>query len=114
MLETTLIKWFGDSLHVSTSHNIPKRYPDQFITIERQGGQIYNMTEHAMFGILVWARTSERACELAHRVRDLILSNQPPDEIRSISIDGMYEYRTDENEMGRYQINLEIIANIGD
>ncbi len=114
MVEKTLIKWLSSGLQIPTSHNIPKRYPAKFLTVERQGGAFSNRIERALIGVQVWSKTSEQACELAYVVAKFLTESEPPQEIRSVKVDGIYEFRAEQDEMGRYQLNIEIIANIGE
>lgn len=77
-----IIAHLSGTLGVHVSSAVPRERPDEFVTVERTGGQATRHIDSASMTVQVWARGREACERLAGRTLDAILSS--PDAVTDI------------------------------
>ena len=110
-IEQTAIKYLEEKLDVPVFADVPKKRPDEFVTVERAGGSLANVViDHASIVIQSWAKTRHDASELAISV-DLAM-HCFVDEKGVSNVErnaGPYNFPDPDNTQARYQSLYEII-----
>ncbi len=80
-----------------------------FVTVERVGGGVESMVDHASMAIQCWAPDEPAAEELANAVRLRLLTEQPPRGVHGVRIDsGPYPFWDEETRWPRYQLSVDV------
>lgn len=108
------IAWLG-ALGYDAYANVPADPPTEFVTVERVGGYVEDMVDHASVAVQAWAATDERAEELANGIRNELLLEARPAGVHHIAIDsGPYRFYDEETRCPRYQIALDVTCQLTD
>ena len=91
------------------SSRAPRDMPGEFITVERVGGPVRDMTDHPSMALQAWAATDAQAEDLANEVRLSLLTSAPPPGIHSIRVEsGPYQFYDENTGRARYQMVLAV------
>lgn len=101
----------------ASSYAASTRPPDgltEFVTVERTGGTVTDMVDHATIAIQTWAATETRAEEMANAIRLLALTTRP-DGVHSITVNaGPYPFFDESTRLPRYQLALNVACQLTD
>ena len=85
-----MVAWLS-GLGYRASTVVPPEPTDEFVTVERDGGQVESMVDHPLFAIRTWAPTYARAEEMALQIRNAATMGPRPRGIhRFYGIAGPY------------------------
>ena len=74
-IEATLVAYLYETLGVEAFAEVPKDYPDRFVTVERTGGssEIHGAIDRPVVAVQSWAGSAFEAEELARQVDEALL-----------------------------------------
>lgn len=79
-----------------------------FVTVERTGGYVADLVDHAMLAIQAWAPTEASAEALAIGIRNAALLGERPRGVAHIAINaGPYPYYDEDTRCPRYQLVVD-------
>ena len=82
----------------------PSDAPDEFATVERTGGNVSDLVDHATIAVQTWALTEADAEEAAITIRDALLTGERPDGVARVDADaGPYPFWDESTGRARYQ-----------
>lgn len=91
----------------------PKDMPEEFVTIERTGGDVVDLVDHPTIAVQTWAPTEARAEEMANVIRLAILTSSKPYGVHNATVNsGPYPFWDDETRCPRYQLVLDITSQL--
>ena len=107
---TTLIDYLDRATDIAWYRNSPKDAPDEYGTVQRDGGASEIVKDEPVVTLMVYAATDGRAESLACDVRDALLRVQwSIDNVFGVSVEGMYNDPLDGKH--RHRITATIIVN---
>ena len=87
----------------------------EFVTVERTGGYVADMVDHAGIAIQAWAQTAPRAEEMANGIRNAALIGPLPRGVHRIEVNsGPYAFWDESTRLPRYQIALDVTCQLTD
>lgn len=93
------------------STRVPKNPPDEFVTVERTGGNLENFVDYPTFAIQAWAPTEARAEEIATEIRNHAIMDALPRGVHSMRVNsGAYPFFDESTRCPRYQIVFDVAA----
>ena len=99
------VKWLSYNGYAASTY--PPRVGDEFVTVERTGGNVVDMVDHPEIAIQTWALTEARAEEMAIAIRDALLLGGKPHGVHGVAVDsGPYPFWDESTGRPRYQIAL--------
>lgn len=105
------VSWL-QSLGYSAS-TYPPKTGTEFVTVSRTGGSVSDMVDRPMVAVQTWAKTEERAEEMATEIRDAALTGPRPFGVASIRINaGPYPFWDESTRLPRYQLYLDCAAQL--
>lgn len=105
------VEWLTELGYEASTY--PPKTGDEFVTIERTGGNIVDLVDHPMIAIQTWASSEPRAEEMANEIRFAALTQPRPEGVTSIRVNsGPYPYWDDSTRLPRYQLFLDCAAQI--
>lgn len=94
---------------VEVRTSVPDPRPDELVTVRREGGARQNaLLDRPGVGILCWAPTEERACELAHDVADVVDSLGFGDGYALVEMDSMESDPDPDSQTPRWYLSYTI------
>lgn len=107
------VAWLADQGYAA--HTYPPKSGSEFVTVERLGGNTENLIDYPSMALQVWAKTAERAEELANSIRlALLTGNRPHGVYRAIVDSGPYPFYDEDTRMPRYQLVLDCTSQLTD
>ena len=110
-----LIDWLaerGYDAHANVPGTIPK---PRAVTVERTGGYVESMVDHAEMAVQCWGETDLDAATLADDVRNHLLANghDRPLGVHAISVSaGPYRFYDEATRRPRYQLVLDVTCQL--
>lgn len=93
----------------------PPKSGDEFVTIERTGGNVADLVDHPMIAVQTWAQTEPRAEEMANSIRNAALLSTRPVGVTRIDVNsGPYPYWDESTRLPRYQIVFDVTCQLID
>lgn len=112
-LETATVDWLNRDPSL-TGYPASLSVPDKsrFITVERTGGTLRQVSQEAVIAVQVWAGTRAEASKAANDlVAPRLLDMWQLDKVAAVSIEGLYDFPDPGPPMrARYQITATITA----
>lgn len=89
---------------IPVSADVPRKRPEEFVTVERTGGGATNLIAHPTLAIQSWAKTNQSAWELAERV-DALMSAMPYKlaDVMGCSCTTISHWPDPDSDLQRYQ-----------
>lgn len=113
-VEAALVAWLK-SLGYEAAQLMQADRPGVFVTVDRTGGGVSDFVQAASVAVQVWADTNEQAERAAGALCVSMLTTRPPAGIHSIYItDGPYDWPDLETGRARYQIVMDVYAQLVD
>ena len=107
------IIWLGSQGYIARTH--PPKTGDEFVTVERTGGNVQDMVDHPTVAVQVWAESEARAEEMAIAIRDALLTESLPSGVYRASVNaGPYPYWDEDTRLPRFQIVFEVTCQLTD
>lgn len=107
-----MVGWIA-SLGIRAATHPPVEAPDVFATVERTGGGVDSLVDHASVAVQVWAASETDAEEAANTLRLAFLTQAPPAGIHSVRVDsGPYPFWDEGTKMPRYQLALDVACQL--
>lgn len=95
--------------------NVPADTPDEFVTVERTGGNVSDMVDHPTVAIQCWAPTNEAAERMANVLRTQLLAGARPQGVTRIAVNsGPYRFYDEYTRCPRYQLALDVTCQLTD
>ena len=115
-----LIDWLLE-LGFDAHANVPGSIPSYgMVTVERTGGYVADLVDHAEMAVQCWGETDLAAATLADDVRNYLLthySNYRPRPVGTYAISvtaGPYRFYDEYTRCPRYQIALDVTCQLTD
>lgn len=110
---SALCAWLGDKTGAPASVVVPDPRPEEFITVERVGGESLMGRDEPNLAVQTWGGTYERAYALALQVRDLLIWNATMEipQVCSTEVGSIYEF-TDESRQPRFQLDVYLVTRL--
>ena len=87
----------------------------EFVTVERTGGNVIDMVDHAGIAIQTWAATAPRAEEMANEIRLAAIEGPYPLGVNRIEVNsGPYSFYDESTRLPRYQIAFDVTCQLVD
>ena len=113
-----LVSWLEDRFYevwTIVPDDADDDLPARFVTVERTGGYVEDMLDHASVAVQCWAQTDSEAHDMAIGLRNLLLTDQRPYGVGRISIDsGPYRFYDEATRCPRYQLTLDVTCCLSD
>lgn len=107
------IEWLD--AHGYTAATYPPDGVDEFVTVERTGGNVSDMVDFPTVAIQTWAQTEPRAEEMALEIRNIMLTGSRPYGVATVSVNsGPYPFFDEDTRLPRYQIAFDMVAQLTD
>ena len=95
------------------AHSYPPKNSEEFVTVERTGGGIADMVDYPEIAIQTWAKTEERAEDMANEIRILLLTEAPPGGVHNVTINsGAYRFYDEDTRLPRFQIYIDAVSQL--
>lgn len=95
------------------AHSYPPAEGNEFVTVERTGGGVIDMVDRPSIAIQTWAKTEERAEDMANSIRYLLLTEAPPDGVHSVFINtGAYRFYDEYTRLPRFQLYIDVVSQL--
>ena len=95
------------------AHSYPPAEGSEFVTVERTGGGVSDMVDRPSLAIQTWAKTEERAEDMANSIRYLLLTEAPPTGVHSVFINtGAYRFYDESTRLPRFQLVLDVASQL--
>jgi len=93
----------------------PPKSGGEFVTVERTGGGVADMVDHASIAVQAWASDEARAEEMANEVRLHALTGERPRGVHRIDVNaGPYPFWDESTRLPRYQLVLDATCQLTD
>lgn len=103
-----MVAWLSD-MGYPTSTRAPQGATGPFLTVERVGGSVRGMVDHATVAVQVWAPTEDRAEAIANATRLELVTSRPPAGVHSVRVNaGPYPFPDEATRTPRYQLALDV------
>lgn len=98
-------------LAVPCSSEVPATRPDEFVTVERTGGQYELGKDNPTLAVQCWASTDAKAYSLALAVAEVLrnMRETVPQVCRS-SVSSVYRFDAPGDQQRRYQIVFDLVC----
>lgn len=110
-----LIDWLNDRGY-DVHANVPGSIPSYgMVTVERTGGYVADLVDHAEMAVQCWGETDLAAATLADDVRNYLLANghDRPLGVHAISVTaGPYRFYDEATRRPRYQLVLDVTCQL--
>lgn len=107
-----MVSWLA-SLGYAASSRVRADAPDEFVTVERDGGADRDLVDHALMSVQCWAASDERAEALANEVRLALRHGDPPAGIHGVRTSaGPYPFYDPDTRRPRYQLVLDVSCRV--
>ena len=108
-VEASLIEWLNANTDFEWFGNVPLDRPEVFGTVERTGGGISDVVvDSPTVALQVWAPTRSAASEKAYEVARAIPGYARAKDVRSVSVNSIYNFPDLQGDLARYQLVLDI------
>lgn len=109
-----LIPYLSETLGCEIFAEVPKSYPERFVTLERTGGsaEVYGLIDRPTLAMQCWAKTNHEAFTLASAV-DAAMMQAPwhITNLMSAERNSLYNFPDPDSRMSRYQGIYELVTN---
>ena len=96
-----------------SAHSYPPNNENEFVTVERTGGNVADMVDRPTIAIQTWATTEERAEDMANEIRRLVLTSSLPDGVQTARINtGAYRFYDEDTRLPRFQLVLDVVSQL--
>jgi len=93
----------------------PPKSGNEFVTVERTGGNVVDMVDHPVIAVQTWAATETRAEEMANTIRNTALLSTRPVGVNRIEVNsGPYPFWDESTRLPRYQIVFDVTCQLID
>ena len=107
-----MVSWL-ESLGYDAFSRVPGDMPNEFVTVEREGGRDRDLVDHALMAVQCWALTEDAAESLARAVRLALVMGETPAGIHGVTTNaGPYPFYDPETRRPRYQLVLEVACRV--
>lgn len=106
-----IIAWLGRLGYAASSY--PPDDGEEFVTVERTGGEVSDLIDHATVAIQTWAQTAPRAEEMANAIRFAALTSRP-EGVARFDAENLYQFYDESTRLPRYQLVLDCTAQLTD
>lgn len=109
-----LCAWLQDETGLSTTAIVPQERPDEFITVERTGGQASMGVDEPNLAVQAWSSTYEGAYQLALEVRDLVVWHavEGMPNVCKAEVGSIYSFPDPDSRQPRYQLDLYLTTRL--
>ena len=110
----SLIEWLDGLGYVASARPNANSVPP-FVTVERTGGYVLDLLDHAILSVQTWGATEADAEAMAIDIRNAALLEARPAGVSRIDINaGPYPFYDEETRYPRYQLVLDITCQLID
>ena len=111
-IEEAVRNWLVD-MGYDAYVRVPKDRPQRFVTVERDGGGVYDMVDHPLVSIQTWAQTQADAEADCAAIRMVALVGQLPEGVHSMRVNqGPYKYYDEDSMQPRYQVVFDVVCQL--
>lgn len=112
-IEECLKNWLAEKTGCPCFADVPSDRPEQFITIERTGGEASLGKDEPLLAVQTWAPTRADASALALRTRNaLVLQACEILQILKCNVTSIYNFPDPDSRQARYQLDVELITRL--
>lgn len=105
------VTWLTENGYAASTY--PPKSGDEFVTVERVGGNVVDMVDHPSITIQTWAQTAPRAEEMANNIRYLALTSTLPMGVHRIEVNsGPYAFWDEDTRLPRYQVVFDVTCQL--
>ena len=103
------VTWLSDNGYAASTY--PPKTGNEFVTVERTGGEVADLVDYPEMAIQSWAVSEARAEEIAIAIRDALLIGSLPYGVHSCAVEsGPYPFWDEDTGMPRYQLVLSCVS----
>lgn len=107
------VNWLAGLGYAASTY--PPADGDEFVTVERTGGDVTDMVDHPTMAVQAWAQTEPRAEEMAVAIRNAALLSERPEGVTRIDVNaGPYPFWDESTRMPRYQVVFDVTCQLID
>ena len=108
-----IVKWLTALGYKASTY--PPKNGDEFVTVERTGGAVFDMVDHPTIAIQTWAKDEPRAEEMANAIRLAAVVGNVPYGVNRMDVNtGPYPFWDESTGMPRYQIVFDVTCQLTD
>ena len=102
------------SLGYDAHTRVPDHIPDELVTVERTGGYVADLVDHAEMAVQCWGETDLAAATLADDVRNYLLvwASRPVGTYAISVTAGPYRFYDEATRRPRYQLVLDVTCQL--
>lgn len=109
MIEQTIYEYLGEKLSVPARLEEESDMPDEYVLIEKTGGEKTNYVSRATIAIQSYAKSLYRAMQINEDVKVAMEEIVTLDEISRCSLNSDYNYTDTTRKKYRYQAVFDIV-----
>lgn len=96
-----------------TAFSYPPENGEEFVTVERTGGGVADMVDRPSLAIQTWAKTEERAEDMANDIRLKLLTDELPVGVHNVAINtGAYRFYDEDTRLPRFQLYVDAVSQL--
>ena len=104
-IEQAIINYLPNIIGLDVVADVPEKKPDEFVSIERVGGNRDNVViDRPTVAVQCWSISRKKAAELAYTVDDALQKITSVPNITSASRISLYNFPDPKSKKSRYQI----------
>lgn len=105
------VTWLADAGYRASTQ--PPKSGAPFVTVERTGGTVADLVDHPQMAIQCWAETEPEAEAMANAIRLALVTGDRPSSVHHVAVNaGPYPFWDESTRMPRYQITLDVTAQL--
>ena len=110
-----VIKWAHITIGLPCSTEVQKNTPDEFLLVDRTGGEMDYPHDYPEYTISIWTRSSARSEQVAHELAIALKVTPPTDRnINAIFTPNVFSYGKQEGDFIVWQVTFSMSVNIKD
>ena len=110
-----VIKWAHTTIGLPCSTEVQKNTPDEFLLVDRTGGEMDYPHDSPEYTISIWTRSSARSEQIAHELAIALKVAPPTDRnINAVFPPNVFSYGKQEGDFVVWQVTFSMSVNIKD
>lgn len=108
MIETVILDYLTDVLHIPVCMEIPTPMPERFVVLEKTGGGMENHIFSSTIAVQSYGKTLYEAAVINEEIKGALLYGRVPNEICKVSLNSDYNFTDPDLDRYRYQAVYDI------
>lgn len=109
-VEAALVAYLSERLGTPAFGEAPDPRPEEFLTVERDGGATEAWRDLPAVAVQCWAGSKHRAGALASRAAAALLAFEREPRVMRVEVTGSYPFPDPDSRQHRYQVTASIVT----